>query len=87
MNPPVIVVHGNSLEHVTDAYRRFLEEIGYLLPEGPDFSVTTADVDPEIGGILNQLSELCVDVRKLCIGLIEHSVAVCEVSFKTHLLG
>ena len=25
MNPPVIVVHGNSLEHVTDAYRRFLE--------------------------------------------------------------
>jgi GTP-binding protein len=25
MNPPVIVVHGNSLEHVTDAYKRFLE--------------------------------------------------------------
>src|SRR3954469_20830083 len=25
MNPPVIVIHGNSLEHVTDAYRRFLE--------------------------------------------------------------
>ena len=25
MNPPVIVVHGNSLEGVTDAYRRFLE--------------------------------------------------------------
>ena len=24
-NPPVIVVHGNSLEHVTDAYKRFLE--------------------------------------------------------------
>ena len=25
MNPPVIVVHGNSLEHVTPAYKRFLE--------------------------------------------------------------
>ena len=25
MNPPVIVVHGNSLEHITEAYRRFLE--------------------------------------------------------------
>jgi len=25
MNPPVIVIHGNSLEHVPDAYRRFLE--------------------------------------------------------------
>jgi GTP-binding protein len=25
MNPPVIVIHGNSLEHVTDAYQRFLE--------------------------------------------------------------
>jgi GTP-binding protein len=25
MNPPVIVVHGNSLEHVTDVYKRYLE--------------------------------------------------------------
>jgi GTP-binding protein len=25
MNPPVIVVHGNSLEHVGDAYKRYLE--------------------------------------------------------------
>ena len=24
-NPPIIVVHGNSLEHVTDAYKRYLE--------------------------------------------------------------
>lgn len=24
-NPPVIVVHGNSLEHVSDSYKRFLE--------------------------------------------------------------
>ena len=25
MNPPVIVIHGNSLEHVTETYKRFLE--------------------------------------------------------------
>jgi GTP-binding protein len=25
MNPPIIVIHGNSLEHVSDAYKRYLE--------------------------------------------------------------
>lgn len=25
MNPPLVIVHGNSLEHVTDAYKRYLE--------------------------------------------------------------
>ena len=29
-------------------YEAFLREIGYLLPEGPAFTVTTQDVDPEI---------------------------------------
>jgi len=31
-----------------DAYREFLTEIGYLLPEPDDFTITTANVDPEI---------------------------------------
>jgi malate synthase len=30
------------------AYEGFLKEIGYLLPEGPDFTVSTSNVDPEI---------------------------------------
>lgn len=34
--------------HDAEAYRRFLTEIGYLLPEGPDFSATTANVDAEV---------------------------------------
>ncbi len=34
-----------------EAYRAFLEEIGYLLPEGPDFTVETENVDPEIAEI------------------------------------
>ncbi|KAA6186962.1 malate synthase G [Thiohalocapsa marina] len=33
------------------AYRDFLTGIGYLEPEGPDFTVTTADVDPEIASV------------------------------------
>lgn len=31
-----------------EAHKAFLREIGYLLPEGEDFSATTASVDPEI---------------------------------------
>ncbi|MDN5850611.1 MAG: malate synthase G, partial [Nitrococcus sp.] len=37
--------------HDHEAYRRFLEKIGYLLPEGADFQVSTADVDPEIAHV------------------------------------
>ena len=34
--------------HDHEAYKAFLQEIGYLLPEGEDFQIDTADVDPEI---------------------------------------
>ena len=37
--------------HNRDAYQAFLREIGYLLPEGPDFEIETANVDPEIARI------------------------------------
>ena len=33
------------------AYEAFLRQIGYLLPEGPDFAVRTANVDTEISAI------------------------------------
>ncbi len=33
------------------AYRAFLREIGYLVPEGPDFSIDTAHIDDEIAHI------------------------------------
>ena len=32
-------------------YRAFLEEIGYLVPEGPDFRARTENVDPEISTV------------------------------------
>ncbi|WDZ76606.1 malate synthase G [Ensifer adhaerens] len=34
-----------------ETYQAFLRDIGYLLPEGGDFSVSTANVDPEIATI------------------------------------
>ncbi|WP_170422629.1 malate synthase G [Ruegeria arenilitoris] len=35
-------------EHDADAYQSFLREIGYLVEEGGDFQIETANVDPEI---------------------------------------
>ncbi|MEL6167922.1 MAG: malate synthase G [Pseudomonadota bacterium] len=37
--------------HDPVAYRVFLEEIGYLVPEGPDFQIDTSGVDAEIARI------------------------------------
>jgi malate synthase len=34
-----------------DAYKAHLQQIGYWLPEGPDFAITTANVDVEIAAI------------------------------------
>ena len=34
-----------------DVYKDFLKSIGYLLPEGEDFQITTDNVDPEISSI------------------------------------
>ncbi|OSQ32815.1 malate synthase G [Thalassospira sp. MCCC 1A03138] len=33
------------------AYKEFLKEIGYLLPEGDDFYISTTNVDPEIARV------------------------------------
>ena len=41
------VAHRNR-PHDHEAYKAFLQEIGYLLPEGADFQIDTAGVDPEI---------------------------------------
>jgi malate synthase len=37
--------------HDAAAYKSFLKEIGYLVPEGEDFSIGTQQVDPEIASI------------------------------------
>jgi len=43
-------------------YRRFLEKIGYLIPEGKPFVVSTANVDPEIASMAGP--QLVVPVDK-----------------------
>ena len=40
-----------SAPHDHHAYRAHLEQIGYLLPEGDDFQIDTAHVDPEIAHV------------------------------------
>jgi len=35
-------------EHDKESYKEFLKSIGYLVEEGPDFEITTENVDPEI---------------------------------------
>ena len=44
-----IARRGQAHDHA--AYKAFLTEIGYLLPEGPDFSITTEGVDPEVATV------------------------------------
>ena len=45
--------HREHRDKPTDfaTYKAFLSEIGYLVPEGEDFSVATSNVDPEISTI------------------------------------
>ncbi|WP_103256558.1 malate synthase G [Tabrizicola aquatica] len=44
-----IARRGQPHDHA--AYKAFLTEIGYLLPEGPDFTIETTNVDPEVATI------------------------------------
>src|SRR5262249_22011011 len=37
-----------DLPHDRNAYKAFLTEIGYLRPEGDNFTIATENVDPEI---------------------------------------
>jgi malate synthase len=40
-----------SQPHDHAAYKAFLAEIGYLLPEGPAFTIETVNVDPEVAKV------------------------------------
>lgn len=37
--------------HDAAAYTAFLKEIGYIVPEGPDFTIDTSGIDPEIAHV------------------------------------
>ena len=44
-----VACRGRRFDRAT--YRGFLEEIGYLVPEGPEFRIETVNVDPELSEI------------------------------------
>ncbi|MCI2400254.1 malate synthase G [Aliiroseovarius subalbicans] len=44
-------IENRGAPHDRDAYKAFLEKIGYLVPEGDDFSIETSNVDPEVAQI------------------------------------
>ncbi|SDZ73758.1 malate synthase G [Rubrimonas cliftonensis] len=44
-------VQRRNQPHDHEAYKAFLAEIGYLVPEGEDFAIETAGVDPEIATV------------------------------------
>ena len=49
------------------AYRRFLEEIGYIVPAGETFTVSTAPVDPEIAELAGPQLVVPVDKARYAI--------------------
>ena len=44
-------VEHKGQDHDVAAYKQFLLDIGYLVPEGDDFEISTSNVDPEIATI------------------------------------
>jgi len=44
-------IKNRGKEHNKEAYETFLREIGYIVPEGPNFAIETTDTDPEIAVI------------------------------------
>ena len=49
------------------AYRAFLQEIGYLLPEGDHFQVLTNGVDPEVATVAGPQLVVPVDNARYCL--------------------
>ena len=50
-----------------EAYRTFLQEIGYLLPEGDHFQVLTNGVDPEVATVAGPQLVVPVDNARYCL--------------------
>ena len=48
MQTAIDAFHKSGEPYDQASYRTFLEELGYLVPQGPDFVIETNGVDPEV---------------------------------------
>jgi malate synthase len=53
--------------HDPVAYKTFLTEIGYLVPEGPDFTIGTTNVDPEVATLAGPQLVVPVNNRRYAL--------------------
>lgn len=51
MQTAINAFHKSGEPYDPRTYRAFLEELGYLVPQGPEFTIETTGVDPEVASV------------------------------------